>query len=243
MSTYWISVAIRLGIVALVGAVGALTVRGRFRVGFFAAGLGAIVVRRVLTRIGRVYLDVGDLVPALTWDWGARLLALVGTLAMIAAIRDATARDAGLTLRQRPGSLRTAIPVALGLLAVGLVIQVIVWPGNVWTPEELAYQATMPGIEEQIFYFGLLLLLFDRAYGTPWRVAGVEIGWGSLLPVLLFGLVHGLSWRADGARFDWFNTVRTAALGLGFLWLRKRTGSVAVPILTHNLGNTLRLFV
>lgn len=243
MSPWWSSAFLQVAAFALLALIVARLARPRAHPGWLAATLAVLLLRRALTWIGHHVLDPGQLCPALTWDWGARLLALGGTLGVLLLLRGVRLRDAGLTARQAPGSGRSAVPVATALVIAQIVIQAIFWPGQSATPEEVAYQATLPGLEEDPFYWGLLLLLLDRAFGTRWRLGGVAFGWGAVLAILLFGLVHGFGWRSTGLRIDLWSIARATAFGAGYCWLRLRTGSVVLSIAAHNLGNTLRLFV
>jgi len=241
MSVWWSNAFLQIAVFALLALIAARMARPRARPGWIAAALVVLLLRRALTRLGHHFLDPGHLLPALTWDWGARLLSLGGTLGVLLLVRGVRLSDAGLTARQSPGSWRVALPVAVGLVIAQVAMQAVLWPGQSPTLEEVAYQATLPGLEEDPFYWGLLLLLLDRGFGTPWRFGAVTFGWGAVLAILLFGLVHGFGWRSSGLRVDFWSIARAAAFGAGYCWLRLRTGSVVLSIAAHNLGNTLRL--
>jgi len=44
--------------------------------------------------------------------------------------------------------------------------------------ETVAFQLTMPGLQEKSFYRGLLLATLDRAFSGRVRLHGVDRGWG-----------------------------------------------------------------
>src|SRR5690606_186112 len=96
---------------------------------------------------------------------------------------------------------------------------------------------TMPGIEEELFYRGVLLLALDQAFRARWRVLGVSIGWGGVLSSVAFGLIHAFAYRAGDASFDLSTFLMTGGPAVLLLWLRVRTGSLVAPVLAHNLVN------
>lgn len=170
---------------------------------------------------------IGDL-----WDWTGPLLALAGALAFagrLVAARSFSWRELGLTLVQRAGSLRPALLVAGGALALNYVVmsfssyRLSSVPFETWL-----YQATVPGLVEETVFRGLLLALADRAAPPRWTVGGAAIGVGALLVTFAFLALHGLSpGKLAG--------VLPAALL--YLWLRARTGSLLLPIAAHNAWN------
>lgn len=188
----------------------------------------------------RGYGLVPDALPALAWNWEGKLAALAATLA-VAALPAFGWRRSGLTLAQAPGSLASAVPVALGycLIFVGLALA---FPADRPTREELLFQLTMPGLEEEAFSRGLLLLALMRAFPARWGALGVEWSWGALASSLLFGLGHAFSYDG-GFAFDPLVMTFTAGPSLVAVWLRLRTGSILLPVLVHNFGNSIGYLV
>ena len=105
-------------------------------------------------------------------------------------------------------------------------------------PERLLYQATMPGLDEELFFRGLFLAVLGAAVPSGGvNLFGARITVAGLLVTLLFGLGHGVGIE-DGKPFvSWIFIAVTAWFGFGLLWVRERTGSVLLPLLGHNLIN------
>lgn len=103
--------------------------------------------------------------------------------------------------------------------------------------ETIAYQWTMPGFDEEIFYRGVLLLAMNKAFGARVTIAGAPIGYGGILTSILFGLAHGMSYEDNGFEFEAVNFAVTGAPSLLLLWIREKTGSVVLPIIGHNVAN------
>jgi membrane protease YdiL (CAAX protease family) len=215
---------------ALLGAALGACWRDPLRRGFALLLLAGVVL----------FLALRELPPALpgerwlgdAWNWAGHLLAGAGMLLLAALlVRPGllTWRACGLTWQQQPGSWWPALAVAAAVLAVNaaLMSQSSFRLQSVST-ETWLFQATVPGLVEEVAFRGVLLALADRALPATRRVGGAPITLGGLLVTLVFVLLHGLSWHA------WLGVLPAALL---YLWLRGRTGSLVAPVVAHNLWN------
>lgn len=217
---------------AVVGALAVLAGRGRLRPGWLLAALLLMVLRDALVLRG--YGLVPNLFPGSDWNWTGKLLALAGLLA-VALLPAFGARRCGLVLRQAPGA-----GVAWGIFAgiAVLLFALAAWYGDGRADADtIAFQWSMPGFEEELFYRGLLLLALHEALdaGKPTRFAG--IGWGGVVASVAFGLGHALYWRDGGLSFEAMAFAVTGGPALLVAWFRTRTGSLVLPVLAHNVAN------
>ena len=171
------------------------------------------------------------------WNWQGKLLALGATL-IIAALPVFGWRRCGLTLSQKPGSLKAAIPV-VAIYCAFFVAIAVAFPGGETDAEATAFQLTMPGLEEEPFYRGILLFALDRAFTGRKRFLGVDWGWGAALSCFLFGMAHAFGFSDGQFSFDGMTMALTAIPSFLAVWLRLRTGSVLLPVVMHNFGNSL----
>ncbi|GEQ98494.1 hypothetical protein JCM17844_21310 [Iodidimonas gelatinilytica] len=135
-----------------------------------------------------------------------------------------------------------AIPVTVAYIAF-FVALAFVFPSENASVETIAFQLTMPGLEEEIFYRGLLLFAFDRAFTGRTRFLGVDWGWGAFFSSAVFGLAHAFGYSDGAFSFEPMIMALTAVPSLLAVWLRLRTGSLVLPILLHNAGNSISYFV
>ncbi len=198
--------------------------------------IAALLVAINDAMLTRFWGAMPNLLPDADWNWQGKLLALAATLA-IAALPMFGWRRVGLTLAQEPGSLRAALPVLL-LYCSFFVAIALAFPGEPATGEDIAFQLTMPGLEEEAFYRGLLLFALYKAFAGRLRFLGVEWGWGAILSCLLFGLTHAFGFSDGQFSFDPLTMALTALPAFIGVWLRLRTGSLLLPILLHNFGNS-----
>lgn len=227
-----LTVASQLGVVIALGLVGAGLFRKSFSAKWFAAGLFLYVFYDFL--LTRGFFLLPDLFPDASWNWTGKLMSIAGVLA-VCAIPASGWQRAGITLRQGKGSIAAAIVLALlGGLFFYLAISN---PDGRDDPETIAFQWTMPGLDEEIFYRGLFLLAMNEAFSARARILGAPIGYGGLIATVLFGLAHGLAYESGGILFDAIAFAMTGGPALILLWLRERTGSVLMPIIGHNIAN------
>jgi hypothetical protein len=204
-----------------------------------------LMIAALLVAVNDVLLTRGyGLIPDLVggeWNWQGKALALLATLA-IASLPAFGWRRVGLTLAQAPGSFRAALPVLL-LYCGFFVVIAVAFPDDPASREDIAFQLTMPGLEEEIFYRGLLLFALDRAFTGRVRFLGVHWGWGAVLSCLLFGLAHAFGFSDGQFSFDPLFMALTALPSFIAVWLRLRTGSLLLPVLMHNFGNAISMLI
>jgi membrane protease YdiL (CAAX protease family) len=176
------------------------------------------------------------------WNWQGKLLALAGSLT-VALLPLFAWRRVGLTLAQAPGSLRAALPLVLVYCAFFVAVGLAFPDEGSASAEDIAFQLTLPGLEEEIFYRGILLFALYKAFAGRVRFVGVDWGWGALLSSILFGMTHAFGFSDGQFSFDALYMALTAFPALIAVWVRLRTGSLLLPVLMHNFGNTISMLV
>ncbi len=179
----------------------------------------------------------------LVLNWFGKTLSIAGTVAMLYFLPRVDFRAAGLTWQQNKESLGVVIRMgALVLLfTAGGAFLVSTTPNT--SVENLLWQASMPGIDEELFFRGLLLLLFHQAFGKGLTVWGAATGWGFWLVTAVFGLLHGVTIESGDFQVNVFAILSTGFLGFVLTWMRERTGSLVAPMLFHNISNVAQAFV
>lgn len=170
------------------------------------------------------------------WNWDGKVYSLGWALAFV-ALGPISSEEAGLTLRQRAGSVRAAALATAALTVASFGLGVL-FGGGPPDAETVAFQLTMPGLAEEVVFRGVLVGVLHRALpggGLPARLGP------TLVTATAFGLVHGLSVEGGAPSFGWLFFSYTFVGGLAYGWLRERTGSVAFPVLAHSLGNSIAL--
>lgn len=181
----------------------------RIHGGWLSAFLLAFMTYFVVLSHGNAWLAFMPAASELGWNWGgkfASVLYWVLLLGLLLRLKPGfQPADAGITLRQRPGSLRPVLWAMAGFIILQVVLT-------------LLFQALMPGLDEEPLFRGLLL-------------------------VMLFGLVHGIVYQGGEWRVSLLSIALTGFYGLVLLWMRERSGSLLMPIITHNAVNLTAFLV
>jgi len=180
----------------------------------------------------------------LHYNWSGKLIdiAVMITLMLVLVTLGPFKRaDFAFTLKQAPGTRRGLLMVAVPFLILIAVLTATMF-GNLKPPslETLLYEATLPGLAEELVWRGLLLALFDRMFSGRVTFLGAALGYGAIATSLVFGFLHGVQFDSKLVLHTaWENGVFAAATGLVLVWIRARTKSLVFPVLTHNATNLI----
>lgn len=106
------------------------------------------------------------------------------------------------------------------------------------TVETVLYQATMPGLEEELLFRGILWALIDRALRRRTVLWGAQVGWGLVITTLVFGLAHGVVVDEHlGLSFAPSLVVATGVFGFVAGWVRARAASIWPAVVLHGAVN------
>lgn len=188
-----------------------------------------------------LYGSLPNLVPQGNWNWQGKLLALIATLGL-AALPAVGWRQSGLTVRQVSEGYQW--PLLVSIIYIGLfVFLASVFPNSPTSIETLAFQLTLPGLEEEIFYRGLLLFSLMKAFPSRTTALGVEWGFGAVVSSVLFGLAHAFTYADGAVSIDLMTMALTAGPSMLVVWLALRTRSLVLPVILHNFGNAIFLLL
>ncbi len=182
------------------------------------------------------YFDCFNIIHG-AWNWDGKIYGIVCGITIYFIFRRQFADNNFFTLKQDKEGLRSALKVVIAVLSISILGGVV--NNNEFNIETLLFQLSMPGIDEEMVYRGVLLGLMCsalRAGGAAWRAPAIVIN------AILFGLVHALSLGDGALQFSTVNFIWTGILGYSFGYITIKTRSILIPMLTHNLYNfTLNL--
>jgi hypothetical protein len=146
----------------------------------------------------------------------------------------------GWLLRNEPSRYRLGGMSAGVLLMVGGRVL-----GQPWVAKALAVfvtYAVFVGFGEEIIYRGYIQSRLNEAFGRPYTVFGVKVGWGVVIASLLFGLSHVglLTWIFGPSRpLTWAWGFWTFFGGGVYGLVREKSGSIVAPALLHGLPQAI----
>lgn len=226
-----------IGATAVLGLIAAVALRGKVKWGWFLGALALMAAYDALLTRGYGHIPI-HFWPS-DWNWEGKVMALILSLVVAVALG---ARRCGLTLKQDRKGLKGALILSGALVALFLGLALYL-PGQGTDPDTLAFQLTMPGLDEELFYRGVLLLMLNEAFARPLRILGAPMGWGALISSVAFGLAHALGYSDGAFTFDAMTMLLTGGPALLLVWVREKTGSLLLPVLLHNFANSIFLIV
>ncbi len=99
----------------------------------------------------------------------------------------------------------------------------------------IAYEATMPGLAEELCWRGLVFLFLGRAYRRPDQTLNFVPA--AITSTLMFGLLHGITIDHGSTRFAWIPFLFASLFAALAAILRLRARSLPALIATHNITN------
>lgn len=211
--------------------------------------------RRLLTVALVAFLVNGALLSVPSWlgigfgnyNWAGKLLSIA---VLWTAVLTVPALAPARAFLRRPSVGWIAPTVMCTAFLAGATFALNLYFGNTsaWSFETIAYQATLPGIEEELVFRTILLGLFAAAMAPTRcrRTSGsapppgerrAEL-FAAIISSLLFGLAHGF-FLDDAFRpqFDAISFAYTGAIGVGLARLALQTRSILPAIFAHNIVN------
>jgi membrane protease YdiL (CAAX protease family) len=193
----------------------------------FAAYLGLDDLATSLPSISPVFGFVGG-----DWNWAGKIYSILLSFLVILGL-GIRAKAIGLTLAQRNV---TASLIALFLFIMWGVSLGLLFESSVPSAETIAFQASMPGIAEELVYRGIAPALLlgvvrgkDAPQGMPWAVI--------FITATVFGIWHGLSYSDARFSFDPMSALFPFIGSIAGGWLRFNSGSLLFPVLAHGMAN------
>ena len=169
------------------------------------------------------------LIPGERWGWTLKACGLLFSALLILCF-PWLRRNVGLRWRQAPGSLRISIIVFFAYLGYGAISGLFSQP-QPFSLDTILFQATMPSLEEELAYRGIILALLERAFGHSPMTCRWRFGWASLITSLLFW--HNVTLH-DGRLLIPLSMAYTAFDGAIWALIRTRSGSLLWPMLFHS---------
>lgn len=169
-----------------------------------------------------------------SWNWDGKIYGIACGIAAYFLFRRQFDDNNFFTLKQNREGLRSALKVAIGLLSLYVLVGLL--GEKEFDAETLLFQISMPGIDEEIMFRGVLLGLMCstlREGGRP-----------SLSPAVIingiwFGLVHSLTFQSGEVAFGVASFIVTGLVGYALAYIALRSRSIVIPMVTHNLCNFL----
>lgn len=174
------------------------------------------------------------------WNWSGKTYAIIGSLVFYFVFRKSFDNHNYITFKQNNNSLRQILFAVILIFTITIALSFLIKYSDERF-EELLYQFTMPGIDEEFAFRGIMLGILSNSLKSRILIGSINLGSPALIITsILFGFVHSLTidnnWNINQ---NWFEFVNMFAIGLLFGWITIKSGSILMAILLHNTLNTL----
>lgn len=200
------------------------------------------LINHLLLRLPQYYNPLGSC--GLHWNWSGKAYALTGSVVTYLLSRKILRYNDFFTWKQKTGSLRLVSLVAAVLL-IPTITGAFLLPKKPFDAETLGFQLTMPGLDEETSYRGVMLGFLLTSLSGPIRVGKYSLNHpGVWVTAILFGLVHGFQLAPDWVfRMNWGYFSQTFLTGWLLAWVTVESRSIVFPIVLHNLINFLAILI
>jgi len=206
-----------------------LTKGNLLRIFFFALIFVVYQVMLILPKLAQILNFIGG-----NWNWDGKIFGILFGVSCYFVFGKFFRENDFFTFRQNKENFKKTLIVAIA--SVLLVTLIAYFTGSSeFSAETLAFQLTMPGIDEEIMFRGILLGLLATALKEKINFLGNP---AVLLTAILFGLMHAFTLDKNfSLDFEPIYFFHTAFGGLIFGWLTLKSRSILLAILAHGLAN------
>jgi membrane protease YdiL (CAAX protease family) len=167
------------------------------------------------------------------WNWVGKIYTIIGSILFLILYRKYPLKDYFLTFKQENKFFKKGVLIIISLLILRTT-QMFLAPTKVLNWETLFYQFSMPGIDEEIAYRGIMLGLLTKILKSKNLILNSSV-W---ITAILFGFAHGLSLTTEFTiAFNIQPFLITLIYGLIWGWITIKSGSILLALISHNLGN------
>jgi len=227
-----------LTIFALLVTVGRYTLFKKYKFNFSIAFL--IILALMLNSTVLLFLlHIQHIwVPALQMNWLGKIAATVTSLLFIYYSPEVTFQKVGLNLNFKKTFHYKTLFFLLLIFLFSLVDfyfdQTV--PPFMQGHDAVLFEFILPGIEEEIFWRGLLLLLFAKLF----QHASTKRAWfiATIATSLLFAAGHAVNYQAGHLVISFQPVFPIFIIGIILCIMRLLSGNLLLPIIVHNWLNT-----
>jgi uncharacterized protein len=168
------------------------------------------------------------------WNWDGKIFGILFGVICYFVFRKYFSENDFFTLRQNHENFKKSLTVAIVIVILATIIAALTGNSE-FDKETLAFQLTMPGVDEEIMFRGILLGLLMTTLREKVSFLGNP---SVLLTAVLFGFMHALTLDKDySIEFEPIYFIQTGLGGYVWGWITVKSRSILPAILSHNFSN------
>lgn len=173
------------------------------------------------------------------WNWSGKIYSIIISVIFLFLHGRTKLKDYNITFKQNENSLIVSLFLILFLIVFASVLGFGAKPIS-FDFERFAYQFSMPGLDEELAYRGIMLGLLSQIFVPLTVFKKYKLNLSIFITSILFGLIHSLYIKNDfSVTFNSYYFSITFITGFVQGYISFKSGSVLLPIIGHNLYNTV----
>jgi len=168
------------------------------------------------------------------WNWEGKILGILFGIICYFLFHHLFVEHDYFRLRQDKTYFKKASIVSLIVVVCATIIWYVLGKSE-FDLESLAFQLTLPGIDEEIMYRGILLgLLMSGLKGQVRFIGNPSL----LISSVLFGIIHALKLNESFTpNFNLIYFLQTGLAGYAWGWATIKSRSIVLAMASHNFSN------
>ena len=171
-----------------------------------------------------------------SWNWDGKIYGIICGIISYLLFKKYFRENDFFTLKQNKENFKPALIGAIGIVLIASMAWLLLGKST-FNVETLAFQISVPGIDEEIMFRGILLGLLATCLKDKIPFLGNP---SILLTAILFAFTHALTLNKDYfIDFEPLYFIQTGFAGYIWGWITIKSRSILLAILSHNFSNFL----
>lgn len=173
-----------------------------------------------------------------SWNWSGKIYATIASLIFYYATKHNFKNHQYLKIEQSKRSQKS-VKIVFVFILLYAIVEGLLFYSKSWDSERLLFQASLPGIEEEIAYRAIMLGLLSTLLVEKYKVFNLYLHYPAIWIIgILFGLIHALKLTTEWTlTFNAIYFIKTFILGTVWSWMTLKAKSILLPMISHNLSN------
>lgn len=175
-----------------------------------------------------------------SWNWEGKGYGISWGIMAYVLFRNYFKENDFFTLKQNKANVKPTLLAAIGVVLLSTTAWFVL-DKIAFNAEALAFQLSLPGLDEEMMFRGILLGLLASSLKEKIPYLGNP---SIILVAILFGFTHAITLnKVYAVNFDTLYFVQTCFQGYVWGWITLKSRSILLPILSHNCSNFIGLLV
>ena len=169
-----------------------------------------------------------------SWNWDGKIFGIICGIIFYFIFRNYFRENDFFTFKQNKENFKPALIGAISIVLLATIVWFLLGKSDFDT-ETLAFQLTVPGIDVEIMFRGILLGLLATSLQDKILFLGNP---SILITAILFGFMHALTLNKNFAiDFEPIYFLQTGLAGYIWGWITIKSRSILLAISSHNFSN------